>query len=73
MTIRQRALVQTVLTMLGITAFGIGGALLSTLMSPELFFAILTAIIFALICYLVYSWHVTSLEMSERFEKYRKE
>lgn len=73
MTLKQRALVQTVLTMLGITAFGIGGALLSTLMTPELFFGILTLIGFGFMFYLIYSWNVTSLEMDERFESRRRE
>ena len=71
MTLKQRALVQTVLTVLGITAIGIGGGLISTLMTPVMFYAILTAIAFGFMFYLIYTWNVTSLEMEQRFGKMR--
>jgi zinc transporter ZupT len=73
MTLRQRALVKTVLMMLGVLAFGVAGAFVSTLMTPAMFSAIMAMIVFGFFCYLVYTWNVTSLEMDERFEKSRKD
>ena len=73
MTRRQRALVKTVLMMLGVLAFGVAGAFVSTLMTPAMFSAIMAMIVFGFFCYLVYTWNVTSLEMAERFEKSRKD
>lgn len=73
MTLKQRALIQTVLTVLGICAVGIGGGIISMFMTPMMFYSVLLAIAFGFMFYLIYSWNVTSLEMAERFEKYRKE
>jgi zinc transporter ZupT len=73
MTLKQRALVQTVLTVLGITAIGIAGGLISTLMTPLMFYGILTAIAFGFMFYLIYSWNVTSLEMEQRFAKMKED
>ena len=69
MTLKQRAFVQTVMTVLGITAIGIGGGLISTLMTPLMFYGILAAIAFGFMFYLIYSWNITSLEMEQRFGK----
>ena len=71
MTLKQRALVKTVMMMLGVLVFGVAGAFVSTLMTPQMFATIMAAIVFGFFCYLVYSWNVTSLEMDERFAKYR--
>lgn len=73
MTLRQRALVKTVVMMLSVLAFGAAGAFVSTFMTPEMFATIVAAIVFGFFCYLVYSWNVTSLEMDERFSKMRED
>ena len=73
MTVKQRALLNTVVTMAGVLALGLAGAFASTLMTPAMFSAIMAAIVFGFFCYLVYSWNVTSLEMDERFTKMRED
>ena len=73
MTLKQRALVQTVLTVLGICAVGIGGGIISMFMTPIMFYGLLAAIAFGFVFYLIYSWNVTSLEMDARFESQRKD
>lgn len=73
MTLRQRALLNTVKTVLGVTAIGVIGGLISTLMTQTQFFALITAIGFGFFCYVVYSWNITSLEMDQHFESRRKE
>lgn len=73
MTIRQRALLQTFFTVLGICAIGVVGGFISTFMTPFMFYVLLTAIMFGFLCYLIYSWNVSSLEMQERLAKYQEE
>lgn len=73
MTLRQRALVKTVVMMLSVLAFAAAGAFVSTFITPEMFATIVAVIVFGLFCYLVYSWNVTSLEMDERFSKMRED
>lgn len=73
MTIRQRALLQTFFTVLGICAIGVVGGFISTFMTPLMFYVLLAAIMFGFFCYLIYSWNVSALEMQERFAKYREE
>ena len=73
MTLKQQALVQTVLTVLGITAIGIAGGFISTLMTPLMFYGILAAIAFGFMFYLIYSWNITSLEMEQRFGKIKED
>lgn len=72
-TLKQRAFVKTVVMMLGVLAFGASGAFVSTLMTPEMFATVMAVIIFGFLCYLVYTWNVTSLEMDERFDSQRKD
>ncbi len=69
MTLKQRALLHTVYTMLGILACGAAGAFISTFMTPAMFSALMAVIVFGFMCYLVYTWNVSSLEMEERFGK----
>jgi uncharacterized membrane protein (DUF485 family) len=73
MTLKQRAFVKTVVMMLGVLAFGAAGAFVSTLMTPKMFATVMAVIIFGFLCYLVYTWNVTSLEMDERFDSQRRE
>ena len=73
MTLRQRALLNTVRTVLGVTAIGFLGGFISTFMTQIQFLALLTAILFGFFCYIVYTWNITSLEMDERFESRRRE
>ena len=73
MTLRQRALLNTARTVLGVTAIGVLGGFISTFMTQPQFLALLTAILFGFFCYIVYTWNVTSLEMDERFESRRRE
>ena len=73
MTLKQRAFVKTVVKMLGVLAFGAAGAFVSTLMTPKMFATVMAVIIFGFLCYLVYTWNVTSLEMDERFDSQRRE
>lgn len=73
MTLRQRALLRTVKTVLSVTAIGVIGGLISTLMTQPQFLVLITVIGFGLLCYIVYTWNVASLEMDERFESRRRE
>ena len=72
MTLRQRALLNTVRTVLGVTAIGILGGFISTFMTQIQFLALFTAIVFGFFCYIVYTWNITSLEMDEQFRSRRK-
>jgi NAD/NADP transhydrogenase beta subunit len=71
MTLKQRALLNTVLTVAGVLACGVAGAFVSTFMTPAMFSALMAVIMLGFFCYLVYTWNVTSLEMDERFNKMR--
>jgi len=73
MSIRQRALVKTFLTVLGISAIGIAGGFVSTLMPPAVFHAVLAAIAFGFVFWLIYSWNVVSLEMDSQIDHERKD
>ena len=73
MTLRQRALLNTVRTVLGVTAIGILGGFISTFMTQIQFLALFTAIVFGFFCYIVYTWNITSLEMDEQFRSRKGE
>lgn len=73
MTLRQRALLNTVKTVLGVTVIGFLGGFISTFMTQIQFLALFTAILFGFFCYIVYTWNVTSLELDERIESRRRE
>ena len=73
MTLRQRALLNTVKTVLGITVIGFLGGFISTFMTQIQFLALLTAILFGFFCYIVYTWNITSLEMDEQFRSRKGE
>lgn len=73
MTVKQRALIQTVMTFLGICAVGIVGGWISTLMTAFQFYLLLLVIGMGVMFYLIYTWNLTTLEMAEKFGRERKD
>ena len=72
MTLQQRAIVKTLITVGGIATVGFVVALISTTMSQAMFFGLLAVAFFVFMTYLIYSFYLSELETAERFSPDRE-